>query len=130
MSDVILLRKLAFKSQLNFGKYADLTIQQLLDLGKKKYLRWVYFNCSNISFIDDILELINIYEEYRIPKPSKDLYMFEAHKQEIDKHTYGLTKHINNMKVNKNKKNDLRSEKNFEKNYFSKANLTRRNHGK
>jgi Rps23 Pro-64 3,4-dihydroxylase Tpa1-like proline 4-hydroxylase len=77
MSDVTLLRKLTRKSILKFGQYSDLQVQNLLDLQRYKYLRWVYFNCSNISFMDDILDEIRIPLNFRIVKPSKnpDLYL-------------------------------------------------------
>lgn len=72
MSDVTLLRKLTRKSILKFGQYSDLQVQNLLDLKTYKYLRWVYFNCSNISFMDDILDEIRIPLHFRIVKPSKN----------------------------------------------------------
>lgn len=67
--DIILLRKLTLKSILNFGEYFDYPIWKLLELQKYSYLRWVYFNCSNITFTDDILELLKITDEYKISKP-------------------------------------------------------------
>lgn len=72
MSDVTLLRTLTRKSILKFGKYSDLQVQNLLDLQRYKYLRWVYFNCSNISFMNDILDEIKIPLNFRIVKPSKN----------------------------------------------------------
>ena len=72
MSDVTLLRTLTRKSILKFGQYSDLQVQNLLDLQRYKYLRWVYFNCSNINFMDDILEEIKIPLNFRIVKPSKN----------------------------------------------------------
>lgn len=73
MSDVTLLRKLTLKSIMNFGKFFDLTVQQCIDTKKKVYLRWVYFNCSNITFMDEILNEINIPIEYRFDKPNKNV---------------------------------------------------------
>jgi hypothetical protein len=73
MSDVVLLRKLTAKSILKFGKFADLTVQQCIDTKKKKYLRWVYFNCSNITFTDELFEELKIPEWYRFVKPSKNV---------------------------------------------------------
>lgn len=74
MSDVVLLRKLAYKSTFNFGKYYDYTVYQLFCLSELKaikYLTWVYYNASNISFTDEILDRIFITEELRIKKPGK-----------------------------------------------------------
>lgn len=73
MSDVVLLRKLTLKSTLNFGKFADLTVQQCIDTKKRKYLRWVYFNCSNITFMDDVLDELKIPVWYRFDKPNKNV---------------------------------------------------------
>lgn len=71
--DVVLLRKLSRKSVLNFGIYKDLPVNNLLDLHNYSYLRWVYFNCSNITFMDDILLEIGVDENNRISKPVKTL---------------------------------------------------------
>jgi hypothetical protein len=73
MSSVVLLRKLTNKSIMNFGKYFDLTVQQCLDTKKRKYLRWVYFNCSNITFTDELLDELLIPVWYRFDKPSKNI---------------------------------------------------------
>lgn len=72
MSDVVLLRKLTRKSVMNFGKYFDLTVQQCIDTKKKQYLIWVYFNMSNISFVDELLDELKIPMEYRFDKPNKN----------------------------------------------------------
>ena len=72
--DRITLRTLTEKSTMKFGKYYDLTVRQILTLhgGKAlEYLRWVYYNSSNISFCVEILNEIGIHEKIRIQKPSK-----------------------------------------------------------
>ena len=68
----VLLRTLARKSVLDFGKHKDRSVQQLLDLKHYRVLRWYYYNCSMISFLPDILDEIGIPEESRIAKPGKD----------------------------------------------------------
>ena len=72
MSDVTLLRKLTRKSILKFGKYAEVPIQTLIDLNNHKYLRWIYFNSSNIDFMEDILDEIRIPLHFRFVKPAKN----------------------------------------------------------
>lgn len=67
-----LLRTLARKSVLDFGKYEGRTVQQMLDLKNYRALRWYYYNYSKISFMPDILEEIGIPDGWRIPKPGKD----------------------------------------------------------
>ena len=74
MSDVTLLRKLTFKSTMKFGKYYDLTVQNILDLYGHKgisYLAWVYYSSDKISFMDDVLDSLFITKDCRIEKPSK-----------------------------------------------------------
>lgn len=70
--DRVLYRKLTRKSKLGFGRYHDMTVGDLLNcMGYvgKDYLRWCYFNCSNITFFDDILDELEIPEEFRFTKP-------------------------------------------------------------
>ena len=69
---VTILRKLARKSTLNFGQFADMTVQQVIDLKHHRVLRWYYFNSSNITFMDDILDELNVTEKWRIAKPGKN----------------------------------------------------------
>ena len=76
MSDVTLLRKLTRKSILKFGQYAEVPIQTLLDLKNHKYLRWIYFNSSNIDFMEDILDEIKIPNNSKALKPSFVLVMW------------------------------------------------------
>ena len=133
MSDVTLLRTLTRKSILKFGQYCDLQVQNLLDLQRYKYLRWVYFNCSNINFMDDILDEIKIPLNFRIQKPSKnpDLYLklqeetFESYSDKVKeiylKKQEKLRKKITKGRaINKIKKNE---------NCYKKDYLRRKNQG-
>jgi hypothetical protein len=83
MSDVVLLRKLTRKSVLNFGQNEGRSIQQLLDLKDQNYLRWVYYNCSNINFFTDILDELRITGDFIIEKPSKNPEMYLKLKEHI-----------------------------------------------
>lgn len=70
----VALRTLTFKSLLKFGKYRDLTVQQLIDLHQLKgikYIRWSYYQSSNISYNDEVLNRVGITPELRISKPGK-----------------------------------------------------------
>lgn len=72
--DRVTLRTLALKSTMNFGKYADYTVQQVLDqnpIDGRKYLIWVYYNSSNISFNIEILSILGITTDNLIKKPGK-----------------------------------------------------------
>jgi len=71
-SDAVLLRKMARKSKFNTGKYDGVTVQELINANKQPYLRWVYYNMSMITFMDDILDELNIWPDERIEKPGKN----------------------------------------------------------
>ena len=69
----ILLRTLTEKSCLKFGKFHDVPIFKLIDMGRTRYLRIIYFTNSMISFTPDILDKIYISENFRINKPGSDV---------------------------------------------------------
>ena len=71
------LRTLAPKSLMLFGKFADCTVDQLMVLNRRVYLRWVYYNCSMISFNDHILECLDITNKWCIDKPGTNLEIHE-----------------------------------------------------
>jgi len=70
------LRVLTRKSKFGFGKMKDLTMQEILNLGKKKELISTYYKLSSINFIDDILEELGIVDEWVIEKPGTDKELF------------------------------------------------------
>lgn len=126
---VTLLRKLTRKSTMKFGQFGDCCVQELLNKYKYDYLRWVYYNCSKITFTDDILDEINIPVRFRIDKPSIDSSKHEELRKELlDKMSETMKNHIN-LRVAKNKK--IKADKCeayvFKKN--SAARLTSINHG-
>lgn len=50
-------RTLTKKSRFNFGRYADYTVGDIIDIRQQReYVIWVYYNCSHISFMPEILE--------------------------------------------------------------------------
>lgn len=61
---VTTLRVLTKKSRLGFGKFADLTVADIL-IVQPEYIVWVYATMEAISFKDEILD------EYHIPKIAK-----------------------------------------------------------
>lgn len=71
MSECVTLRTLTRKSKLKFGKFPDLTIQDLINIGRKEYLRWIYCHSSMISFTEDVLEEIGQLPSLRVSKPGK-----------------------------------------------------------
>lgn len=76
-----MLRTLTLKSQLKFGHFANYTVDQIFQLEKDEYLRWVYYNSSNISFVPEILERLNI--TYIIAKPGVDKIWYTEEKARI-----------------------------------------------
>jgi hypothetical protein len=88
------LRKLTKKSIINFGKYKGQTVEEILRLGKRSYLRYLYYNLEGITFIDEILDEIAIYEDRRIPKPGKNPeYGTEIENLIFDKYASPLSKY-------------------------------------
>ena len=130
MSNVTLLRKLSLKSKLNFGQYADLSIQELINLEKKSYLRWVYFNCDKITFFDEILDEIKIPLEFRIEKPNKNPEKYIELNEIIKSKMTGLSKYINEKKKKKYQKVQRKISVSFDKKIFCKDSLRLKNQGK
>lgn len=138
MSDVTLLRKLTRKSILGFGKHKDLTVQNLIDLDKKSYLRWVYYNCSKIDFMEDILKEIFKQDFVRLNKPDKNPELYEAYlkkwmeKTEEDMPNFVIQKlkAKTEKKYLKDKKRELVNNRKRDKIFFSKGAMQSRNHGR
>lgn len=53
---------------MKFGRHADLSVRQVYDT-KRSYLTWTYYNCSMISFTDEVLLALDLTGEWLIPKP-------------------------------------------------------------
>jgi hypothetical protein len=130
MSDVTLLRKLTLKSKLKFGQYADLSVSEIIKLDKRAYLRWVYFNCDKITFLDEILEEIKIPLEFRISKPAKDVDKHKELDEIIKSKINGLSKHINEVKKKKYNKVKRKISVTLDRKMFNKDSLRLKNHGK
>lgn len=126
------LRKLTEKSTLGFGKYHDYPVWKLLEKSStRRYLTWVYFNCSHIDFFDDIIEKLRIRTDEKINKPGKDTKLGEYITQKFvkaqlyhniqagDKWVYAF--------IRKNQKNKVKGQLNLIKE--SKGSLARKNQG-
>jgi len=127
--DVPLLRTLAWKSILGFGKYSDLTVLEVYNLQHTRYLRWCYYNLSMISFNDEILSVINIRDERKIKKPGINPELHDIVCDVIKNHMGGITKIKIGYRDNKDKKINA-ARNNFKVGCENKASvLTRKNHG-
>jgi hypothetical protein len=129
MSDVILLRTLTEKSCLKFGKYADIPLYNLLALGHTRYLRWIYFNMSNISFMPNILEQIGITNEFIIEKPGKNAEYHVFINDMKDSKMFTKSKRMFKGKSKAAKQSKFRSLIYADKQMYSNASLARRNQG-
>lgn len=127
--DYTLLRKLTRKSILGFGKYTDLRVSDMLALRRTRELRWIYYNCSKLTFMDDILDEILIHESYRITKPGKDSDLHLELNAHINESPDKLRSIINNNKTKKKEKRERASKHARDRIYYSKGSMARRNQG-
>lgn len=98
--DATLLRTLTAKSTMGFGKWGQLTVGNLIET-KPDYLRWIYFNSSNINFTDDVIDGIGIPDSDKIKKPGKDSELGKKLESEIHK--------LLTWREKKNKDNDIKA---------------------
>lgn len=76
------LRKLTEKSTMNFGKYADMTVSNVMTVDLD-YILWAYYNNSHITFFDNILRQVGVTDKHKINKPGKDVEYFKENKWNI-----------------------------------------------
>lgn len=79
----ITLRKLSLKSIIGFGRYADLVVQDVINLSREDELIRMYYNLEKISFLDEVLSMLGITEKLRIEKPGKSPSFYQKNKKEI-----------------------------------------------
>lgn len=129
--DRTLLRTLTEKSTMGFGKFNDLRVGDLLKLGKWAYLRWVYFNCSMISFIPSVLIEIQLNKDWEILKPGidKELGIEYEERYGSQRKRYGLEKYVINKITKKIIKGSANRAWYRQKDYYSKGSMQRRNQG-
>lgn len=75
---------MTLKSTVGFGNYSYFTVSRLLELNKIRVLVGYYFLYDKISYIDEVLTLLGITEEYRIDKPGKNNFLYEKFIKEND----------------------------------------------
>ena len=66
---IILLRKLTLKSKIGFGIFKECTVEEIMKSGRHKELINIYFRLANVTFTDDILDILHITD--RLNKPGK-----------------------------------------------------------
>jgi hypothetical protein len=132
--DVAILRTLAWKSILGFGKYKFLSVQQIFDLGHTAYLRYIYYNVEGISFNTEILTKIHVINnnyDNRIEKPGTNPELCKK----MNHIMFNLMCDRMNANHAKNKvtfgsKKKIFETINYEKRHYSKQSMQRRNQGK
>lgn len=125
--DTNVKRVLTLKSKLGFGKYENLSIEDVIKLSKNAYLRWVYFNYANIDFIPEILDTIQIPIEYRLKKPSKNPeFLNIVNEKAVEKYKFVFNETEEAKEKRMKVMNTLKAKK-FS--IESKASLQRKNHG-
>lgn len=126
MGQHTLLRIMTRKSLMKFGEFADYTVDQLFSLERKSYLRWVYYNCANISFNQEVLEMLNI-EDMQIDKPGKDVRTYNAVHEFFQHFISWKAKRHYQMRNNKVAKSNIMNLNNQP--YNRKSYLQSKNHG-
>lgn len=124
------LRTLTHKSIIGFGKHTDMSVYQMLCIKNYRYLRWIYFNSSKISFIDEILDEINLLPEFRIKKPGKDPEKVSELNDLIESK---MSKYWNDNLEKKNIKglnSRVRKSRGRDRISYSKSKMQARNHGR
>lgn len=100
---MVMLRKMTKKSTIQEGKYALMKVGDLMkDEQHMIYLARIYYKYSNLSFVDEVLEELQITGDLRIDKPSADMSKFyEWRKKFLDTDEKRLRNHFHKLKNNK-----------------------------
>lgn len=125
--DIVIFRKLTRKSVLGFGRFADKTVQYLLEC-QKGYISWVYYNCPNITFMDDVLEEMGIKGKWVIEKPGTNPKIYEARWRNVMNFKYG-SKAGCVIASRRKKKAKAKLRAAIDATTFSKAEMQAMNHG-
>ena len=128
-TSTILLRTLTGKSKIHFGKYENLTIDEIINLGHTAYLRQVYFNISSINFTDEILDRIHVFKKFRIEKPGINKKFANECFKNVFRASGDLHRQITSRVINKQYKFKFYDFKRVDRKKFSKIALQRINHG-
>lgn len=127
--DTLRLRIMTEKSIIGFGKFTDLSVQNLIDMKKTREIRWIYFNCSMLSFKDNILDWAGIINEYRIEKPGTNKELYYQLNDEKKKRMSGFEIMKKGLHTNKVLKSRMKDNKRVDRFRFSKSSLQAINHG-
>lgn len=111
------------------GKFAGMKIGEILNLHHTRYLRWIYFNYSNLSFDESLLKKIGITKKWQITKPGKNPEL-GIHLNKIKElRMHGLDFLKNRGRDKKKYRNQIIRRQIGEAILYSKANLAWKNQG-
>lgn len=98
----IRLRTLTRKSTLGFGKYKLYTVDTMLKTSFKMRQALIasYYKLESISYNDNVLEALEITDEFRIEKPSTDLEMYQTFISQLTGYDYKKLGHKNAKALN------------------------------
>lgn len=94
--DIVRLRTLTLKSKVGYGKYTDVTVENLIKFKGLGVISWLYYNVEWITFTDDILDMLIKHDCERIEKPGTNPKIHERRIVKIhnccydDKRKYAL----------------------------------------
>ena len=127
--DTIRLRTLTEKSIIGFGQYADLRVKDLISMNRTRDIRWIYYNCSMISFMPDILRWARIEECDEIEKPGVDRELYKSVNEYIEGFQAEYQREGAAKRAEKRIGRSKMTKRNIDKRYFSKGSMQSRNHG-
>jgi hypothetical protein len=123
-----LLRTLTEKSILKFGRNADIPLWKLLESFKGKcYLIWVYYHCSNINYVESILDQLKINGDRIISKPGKNERKHTEVEKAINKFLFAKIGYKATGIRRRDNNRNLKSKESLS--FVSKSAMARRNHG-
>jgi hypothetical protein len=121
-------RTLTLKSKFGFGEHFDKTIEHLINLNKKYYIAWVYYNNDIIDYNQEIKDLIGLTKEHEISKPGRNPEYYDNHKNLFYEKHNDVTKNISEISMEKQKVFRKAAVKNASR--VNKLDLARKNQGK
>ena len=114
---------------MGYGKYATLTVGQVLDIHKKGYLVYLYYHCEAITFTPEILDELKILPEDRINKPGVDYEGYLKWEKRVNRGG-GLTHLLYNRLSKKNLRAVIKASVMRNNLKYSRKNLQAYNQGK
>lgn len=140
---ILLMRTVTPKSIFGFGKYTDISIQQMLNMGMHKELLKIYYSNRNLDYNQELKDALCIHGEHEIDKrnynhesryyESTNYHINQCLKQILSKKTDDeLDKHkrMKRKEMHYGRKQVKAKESIYKRTIFSKGVQQMRNHNK